>query len=120
MSSDEVETKREKERVSYSSQHNFQLDETLLCTKISNKSMPKVYPRPEEIFVSGLWNYRYTQDNEDYGPFPCRIAFDINSKTIEGFGEDNIGEYTFNGSVVVEKFQMNIEQQYIVCFKKSI
>ncbi|CAF3346232.1 unnamed protein product [Rotaria socialis] len=70
------------------------------------------YQAAENIFVSGLWLYRYYQYNQWFGPFQQQIVFNPMTKTLNGCGVDNVGQYLLNGSFSVETGQLEMMQHY--------
>jgi hypothetical protein len=70
----------------------------------------------ENIFVSGLWKYQYQQYNQYHGPFPHQLVFNPKTRTLHGYGEDNVGQYVLNGSFSEATGQIEMIQHYQVGF----
>jgi hypothetical protein len=64
--------------------------------------------------VSGLWKYQYKQYNQYYGPFPHQLDFNSMTRTLYGYGEDNVGQYVLNGSFSEATGQIEMIQHYQV------
>ncbi|UJR17053.1 hypothetical protein I4U23_003950 [Adineta vaga] len=64
------------------------------------------------IFVSGLWNYAYKQYNQIYGPFPQELIFNPNTRTLQGRGRDNVGDYVLNGTFSEGTGKIKMTQTY--------
>ena len=77
-------------------------------------SQTNSHQRRENIFISGLWQYQYNQYNQWFGPFQHQIAFNPMTKTLQGYGEDNVGQYALGGSFSVSKGRIELIQQYQV------
>lgn len=77
-------------------------------------SQTNSHERRENIFISGLWQYQYNQYNQWFGPFQHQITFNLMTKTLQGYGEDNVGQYALGGSFSVSKGRIELIQQYQV------
>lgn len=68
------------------------------------------------IFVPGLWLYQYFQFNQTFGPFQQEIIFNPMTKKLKGRGIDNVGQYLLKGTFSDETGQIEMIQQYQVCY----
>ncbi|CAF0871686.1 unnamed protein product [Rotaria sp. Silwood1] len=66
----------------------------------------------DTIFVSGLWKYQYYQYNQWYGPFQQQLVFNPMTRTINGYGQDNVGQYVLNGSFSEVTGKIEMTQRY--------
>ncbi|CAF3620375.1 unnamed protein product [Rotaria sordida] len=66
----------------------------------------------ENIFVSGLWKYQYYQYNQWHGPFQHQLVFNPMTRTLNGYGQDNVGQYVLNGSFSEVTGKIEMTQRY--------
>ncbi|CAF1121877.1 unnamed protein product [Adineta ricciae] len=71
-----------------------------------------VPPIQNLIFESGLWNYGYKQFNQFFGPFRQQVTFNRQTKTVHGYGRDNVGQYILNGTFSERTGQIRMTQTY--------
>jgi len=87
---------------------------TILYLKSTARPTANSQTAQEYIFVSGLWNYQYKQYNQYYGPFPHQLHFNSRDKTLQGYGEDNVGQYVLGGTFSETTGQIEMTQSYQV------
>ncbi|CAF3378806.1 unnamed protein product [Rotaria sp. Silwood1] len=71
---------------------------TMLYSQSTARTIINYQQTQDTIFVSGLWKYQYYQYNQWYGPFQQQLVFNPMTRTINGYGQDNVGQYVLNGS----------------------
>jgi hypothetical protein len=64
------------------------------------------------LFKSGFWSSRYLQFGVWYGPHSFSLSFDSHSFKVTGFGSDDVGAFTIDGTYSNKTGQMSLVKKH--------
>ena len=73
---------------------------------------PKDQTYEKDHFENGTWSSQYQQYNTWHGPHLCSLEFDRGTNKVTGAGNDDVGQFTVDGTFSIETHRMALTKTY--------